>query len=189
MNNRYDKQPRYLLVAKESSKGNGITKGSLYEVSDDLSGDPDYVYVHNLDHRSPGHVFRRRFKTTVAIPTRLPTETGTESTGMKHDSDKLLYRPLMSGLAVALTAVSAVLSYGAQKYKVDSWQTVPEGRRRYEDAYYRHQMARQMGEVYDEESGLPHMAHELCNLMFMFWFDFKAGVFTNITKFNPPPKR
>ena len=123
------------------------------------------------------------------IPNKKRKTKAAQGKGMKYDSGKLLFRPLMGGLAVALTAVAAVLSYGAQKYKVDSWQTVPEGRERYEDAYYRHQMARQMGEVYDDESGLPHMAHELCNLMFMFWFDFKSGVFSNITKFNPPPKR
>lgn len=116
-------------------------------------------------------------------------KSSSQGKGMKYDAGKLLFRPLMRGLAIPLTAVAAVLSYGAQKYSEDSWQEVPDARTRYEDAYYRHQMARQMGEVYDPESGLPHMAHELCNLLFMFWFDVKNGTIKNVTTFNKPPKR
>ena len=109
--------------------------------------------------------------------------------GAKYDDGKILFRPLMQGLALPLLAVAAVLSYGAQKYAEDSWQTVPDGKRRYEDAYYRHMNARAQGEVYDAESGLPHRAHELCNLMFLLWFDIKDGTIFNITKFNKPPTK
>lgn len=109
--------------------------------------------------------------------------------GAKYDSGKLLFRPLMHGLAVPLLAVAAVLSYGAQKYAEDSWQTVPDGKRRYEDAYYRHMNARALGEVYDPESGLPHRAHELCNLMFILYFEFQEGIITNITSFKKPPTK
>lgn len=109
--------------------------------------------------------------------------------GMKFDTGKLCYTPLMRGLALPLRAVAAVLSYGKQKYAEDSWQEVPDAKNRYENAYYRHMNARLSGETYDEESGLPHMAHELCNLMFMLWFAIKDGSITNITEFNPPPER
>jgi hypothetical protein len=109
--------------------------------------------------------------------------------GAKYDDGKILFRPLMHGLALPLRAVAVVLSYGAQKYPEDSWQTVPDGKRRYEDAYYRHMNARGQGEVYDPESGLPHRAHELCNLMFLLWFDIQDGTVTNIDRFNKPPTK
>ena len=112
-----------------------------------------------------------------------------QGVGAKHDGGKLLFRPLMHSLAIPLRAVAAVLSFGAQKYVEDSWQTVPDGKRRYEDAYYRHQNARALGELYDPESGLPHRAHELCNLMFILYFDFIDGTITNIDKFNKPPTK
>lgn len=109
------------------------------------------------------------------------------SLGAKFDAGKLLFRPLMRGLALPLRAVAAVLTYGAQKYAEDSWQHVPDAKKRYEDAYYRHINARESGEVYDPESGLPHRAHELCNIMFLLWFDIKDGTVQNYTKFNTPP--
>ena len=111
------------------------------------------------------------------------------SLGAKFDAGKLLWRPLMNGLALPLRSLAAVLSYGAQKYKEDSWQAVPEGRKRYEDAFYRHRDDRAAGQVYDEESGLPHIAHMIINLMFVFWFEIQDKAITNLTTFNPPPKK
>lgn len=113
----------------------------------------------------------------------------TQGMGAKYDAGKLLYRPLMRGLALPLRALAAILSYGAQKYAEDSWQEVPDAKRRYEDALYRHQQARNEGHVYDEESGLPHRAHEIINSMFVLYFEIKEGTIQNIDKFNPPPKR
>lgn len=107
-----------------------------------------------------------------------------KSLGAKFDQGKLLTMPLFRGLAIVLTAICAILSYGAQKYAEDSWQSVPNGRKRYEDAFGRHQLARGAGEVYDEESGLPHIAHMICNLMFILWFEIKEGIVTNYTRFN-----
>lgn len=104
----------------------------------------------------------------------------------KFDQGKMIYRPLMRGLVLAVEAVSAILNYGAQKYEEDSWQSVPDGRKRYEDAFYRHQIERNKGQTYDDESGLPHLAHMICNLMFLLWFEIQEGIITNWTKFNKP---
>lgn len=120
---------------------------------------------------------------------KVKAKSSSQGKGAKFDQGKLLFRPLMRGLALPLTAIAAVLSYGAQKYSEDSWQQVPDALRRYEDANYRHMMARNAGEIYDDESGLPHRAHEACNTLFLIWLEIKAGIITNITKFNPPPKR
>ena len=108
-----------------------------------------------------------------------------DSIGAKFDTGKLLFSLLFKGLALPLRCIAAVLTYGAQKYAADSWQQVPNGKQRYEDALYRHQNARAIGEVYDAESGLPHRAHEACNQLFLLWFDIQDGTIKNLENFNP----
>jgi len=111
------------------------------------------------------------------------------SPGPKFDAGKLLFTPLYNGLAAPLRAIAAVLSYGAQKYAEDSWKEVPSGKKRYENALYRHQNARASGEIYDAESGLPHRAHEICNSLFILWFEIQDKTITNIDKYNQPPEK
>lgn len=107
--------------------------------------------------------------------------------GMKFDGGKLLFSCLTRGLAYPLKAVAAVLTYGAQKYAADSWQTVPDAERRYEDALDRHLNAWKMGEKFDEESGLHHLAHAACNALFLLWFQMKREPDMAYTRFNEPP--
>lgn len=109
--------------------------------------------------------------------------------GAKYDTGKLLFRALTRGLALPLRAVAAVLTYGAIKYKEDSWQHVPDAKARYESALDRHLNAWKAGEECDEESGLPHLAHAACNALFLLWFDITDGTIKgDYTKFNQPPK-
>lgn len=108
--------------------------------------------------------------------------------GLKYDTGKLLFSCLTRGLALPLKAVAAVLTYGAMKYKRDSWQTVPNGEERYEDALDRHLNAWKSGETYDSESGLPHLAHAACNALFLIWFESQHTVGYNTTEFNDPTK-
>ena len=56
------------------------------------------------------------------------------------------------------------------------WQKVEDGHRRYFDAALRHLTAWQTGEQVDAESGLPHLAHAICCLLFMAWLDDKEAV-------------
>jgi len=66
----------------------------------------------------------------------------------------------------SIRQVVKVLTFGARKYSVDSWREVePE---RYLDAAYRHLYEWRMGRKNDEESGLHHLAHALCNLVFLY---------------------
>jgi hypothetical protein len=114
--------------------------------------------------------------------------------GAKYDGGKLLFRPLMNGLSPALRVVSAVLTYGAKKYAEDSWQEVPDGKRRYENALYRHQNARACLEMFDEESGLLHSAHIACNALFVLYFEIQehlayGGSLDELTKFNDPTSK
>jgi len=68
-------------------------------------------------------------------------------------------------LVLALEAVNAVLDYGKSKYgQRGGWKGVEL--ERYDAAARRHRRARDKGEDTDDESGLPHIAHEVCNLLF-----------------------
>jgi hypothetical protein len=58
----------------------------------------------------------------------------------------------------------------AAKYSPDNWQRVPEPRERYFSAAMRHLVAWKEGATHDLESGLPHLAHAVCCLL---WFDEK----------------
>jgi hypothetical protein len=64
-----------------------------------------------------------------------------------------------------------ILTYGASKYGAHTWKTVPRGKERYFAALMRHLVAWRKGELVDEESGLSHLAHAMCNLMFISEFE------------------
>lgn len=120
----------------------------------------------------------------------LVSTTLSDALGAKYDTGKLLFRALTRGLALPLRAVAAVLTYGALKYKEDSWQHVPNGKERYESALDRHLNAWKAGEECDEESGLPHLAHAACNALFLLWFEITDGsIEGDYTKFNAPPQK
>lgn len=91
-----------------------------------------------------------------------------ESKGRKFDTGKSEYGLLP---AFALEETVRVLTFGAQKYERNNWQKVPEPKRRYFDAVERHIWAWKRGENNDPESGLHHLAHALCNLMFLYEHD------------------
>lgn len=88
--------------------------------------------------------------------------------GRKHDSNKPRYSLLPSG---TVNQVIQVLEYGAVKYEIDNWQRVPSARTRYYDAAMRHIDDWWNGSEVDEESSLPHLAHAICCLLFLLWFD------------------
>jgi hypothetical protein len=88
----------------------------------------------------------------------LTTEGGAKFDGAKIDWTILPWQPLED--------VVAVLEFGAKKYARDSWQTVPNGRVRYVRAAFRHLVSHALGEVNDPESGLPHLAHAACSVLF-----------------------
>lgn len=87
--------------------------------------------------------------------------------GKKYDQGKLRWS-LIPWDATAL--VTGVLEHGARKYGVDNWKRVPGARDRYFNAAMRHLLAWYGGEDMDEESGLPHLAHAICCLLFLLDF-------------------
>ena len=66
----------------------------------------------------------------------------------------------------ALVAVSQVLGFGAAKYQDHNWRKATNWGR-YSAAAMRHLVAWMGGEDNDQESGLPHLAHSACCLMFL----------------------
>lgn len=93
------------------------------------------------------------------------------SAGIKHDAGKAQWH-LLPWSAVA--SVVAVLEYGARKYSADNWQRVVDPGERYFSAALRHLVAWRGGERLDPESGLPHLAHAVCSLLFLLWFEGKT---------------
>jgi len=72
-----------------------------------------------------------------------------------------------------LKGTAKVLTLGAQKYEKDNWQKC-EDRSRYEDALLRHIYDYLDGKKCDEESGVSHLYHACCNLMFLDFMDRKG---------------
>jgi len=84
--------------------------------------------------------------------------------GTKFDGDKLRWDliPLES-----VEEIVKVISFGAKKYAPNNWRKVKDGRERYYAALLRHLTAWRKGEDLDPESGLPHLAHIGCNVIFL----------------------
>ncbi len=87
---------------------------------------------------------------------------------MKYDSGKLKYNLIPP---LALKRIAEVLTFGAEKYEANSWQNLPDFKNRYTAAAMRHFEAWRAGELFDPESGLPHLAHSIVNLIFLLWGD------------------
>lgn len=70
-------------------------------------------------------------------------------------------------------ALLSVLDFGFEKYgERDGWRRVENGRHRYSNALFRHLYSIDEGRFYqpedlDDESGLPHWAHAVCNAYFL----------------------
>lgn len=74
----------------------------------------------------------------------------------------------------ALKEIASVRLYGDTKYKPDNWKYVPNGKKEFTKAAYRHLLQFVEGETMDQDSGLHHMAHVAANCMFILWLHFKG---------------
>jgi hypothetical protein len=88
--------------------------------------------------------------------------------GKKYDNGKLRWDLLPLG---PVEEVVEILTYGAEKYGPNNWQMVEDWEDRYFAALMRHLVAWRKGERDDKESGLPHLAHALCNLTFLRYLE------------------
>lgn len=88
-----------------------------------------------------------------------------ELIGTKETKGKLLWTLLPFK---QLEYVVQVMMFGAKKYSKDNWKHCnPED---YKEACMRHLTAVFKGEWLDQESNLPHLAHLICNALFLLWF-------------------
>lgn len=88
--------------------------------------------------------------------------------GKKYDQEKLRFDLLPWA---EIEDIVQVLTLGAAKYDEDNWKQVANGKRRYFAAAHRHLAAHESGELNDSETGLPHLAHATCCLLFLAWID------------------
>ncbi len=98
----------------------------------------------------------------------------TEDQTQKKDGGK----PKMSRFPLrAVTAVVRVLEFGKHKYGMwGGWKNVDNAEERYADAFFRHVAdLSEFGLSHtDEESGLPTLAHAVCDGVFLLWFTVKS---------------
>jgi hypothetical protein len=82
----------------------------------------------------------------------------------KDDAHKLRWDLLP--LDLVKEAVKGI-TFGANKYGPNNWRQVQDGIDRYYSALMRHIVAYRSGEQLDPDSGLTHLAHAMCNLIFL----------------------
>ena len=88
--------------------------------------------------------------------------------GVKYDSDKPRWELVPFR---AMKEVVEVLTYGSKKYSDDNWKIVPDARKRYVSAAFRHLTDWADGDKKDKETGKSHLAHAICCLLYLLWFE------------------
>jgi len=87
--------------------------------------------------------------------------------GKKYDQEKPRWDLLPLN---TVEDIVKVMTFGAKKYGDNNWKQV-KPKQRFFAAALRHLTAYQSGEIIDKESGLPHLAHALCSILFLHWHD------------------
>ena len=77
----------------------------------------------------------------------------------------------------ALEATAEVLAFGALKYEAYNWAKGISYRRVFA-ALLRHLWAWWRRDTFDEETGLNHLAHAMCCLMFLLHYTWNAEAYT-----------
>lgn len=90
--------------------------------------------------------------------------------GLKYDMGKARVDLLPPD---ALFSVARVFEYGANKYGDRNWELGMDWNRLYAAAM-RHMLKWQSGEDADPESGLSHIDHAICSLMFLSAFEYRT---------------
>ena len=93
-----------------------------------------------------------------------------EKIGLKDDKNKLRYDLIT---VESIKGMAEVLTYGAKKYKPNSWQNLEDGINKHYAATMRHIMKWRSGEENDEDTNLHHLKHAMTNLMFLIYHDME----------------
>lgn len=92
--------------------------------------------------------------------------------GLKNDSEKAARPELLP--TEALEEISKVLAFGAKKYEDNNWRRGFKWTRVL-GALFRHLYAWARGEDKDPETGLSHLAHAGCNVLFLLTFELTGA--------------
>jgi hypothetical protein len=106
---------------------------------------------------------------TIFKPIDTDSKLQTKSEFIKLDNGK---RRLSLIEPQFMQTLGDVITFGAIKYAPNNWKLC-EDTSRYKDALLRHIYAYLSGEQRDQETGIEHLAHAACNLMFLQYFDNK----------------
>jgi len=104
---------------------------------------------------------------TTTFPPSANRAPGPQGTALKFDDGKL---PLHLLSTEAMNQTAAVLAFGAEKYAEHNWRKGFVWSRPL-SAAMRHITAFNAGEDKDPESGLSHLAHAACCIMFLLEFE------------------
>jgi hypothetical protein len=114
---------------------------------------------------------------------KLDEDNAAQGTALKFDQHKL---PLNLLSTEAMNQTAAVLAFGAEKYAAHNWRAGFAWSRPLAAAM-RHLTAFNDGEDRDPESGLSHLAHAACCIMFLLEFEKTHQHLDDRYKPNLPP--
>ena len=121
--------------------------------------------THTYDDTSSlsGTATEFKFRKTPVDEDKYVTDLSKNIQCAKADKGKL---PISLVPMTIIKDIAAIRKYGEEKYHApNNWVLVDK--QRYVDAMWRHLIAYQEGEIYDKESGLPHLWHAACNMAFI----------------------
>lgn len=98
----------------------------------------------------------------------MPTQLGP---GRKDDSEKDRWDLIPME---TVEQIVKILTHGAKKYEPNNWQNVKPFEDRYYSALMRHLVAWRKGEHQDPDSGMLHLSHAACNVIFLLWNELKT---------------
>lgn len=75
----------------------------------------------------------------------------------------------------SMLEVAKVLTFGASKYDEENWRKLEDLQNRYSSAALRHIFSHIDGSELDEDSGLSHLAHAICCLLFKLEIELENG--------------
>jgi hypothetical protein len=106
---------------------------------------------------------------------------------MKNDAGKLRY-DLIDWRSIE--EIAKVMTEGAKTHGDEGWRDLLNGKNRYFAALMRHLLEWRIGEGIDKDSGMPHLAHVMCNAMFLSSLDRikpEVEVMDKMMSTEPPP--
>ncbi|SEN68539.1 hypothetical protein SAMN05216227_102061 [Pseudorhodobacter antarcticus] len=111
---------------------------------------------------------------------------GAPSQEAKADVGKTDPLLLEHDMVRALSVINRVLDYGMLKYERRSWMKVAADR--WNSACRRHRRSRDTGQMFDDESGLLHIAHEAAGLIIQLELFIQQNPQYDYLSFREPPQ-